>query len=322
MTLVYCPGHVQIEGNEEADKEAKKAAESAPEDPAQDPTPIPHSVAVAVLKHYYRAEQHAEWCHSDNGHWAKVCTVPPRWKDQEGATRAEERILAQFRAGKCSLLADYRHMNGWEESPACECGAPVQDVEHVVLHCVSGNHVPARNRLFEPPAKIGVEVLARFPKRAVRFLRDIGMNAFKKKEPAAQGAVEVNPGRQSAVARGWATRKLKEAENPQKCPVKNPRKRPGYENKPNTNIKGQAFRDKLAKREQARLERAQKQGSEGGAQSGGPSTSEPAGGGQSAAGGGGGPPAPPPGQAEEQKKADGGSPRAAKKPPRPPHTPH
>ena len=43
-------------------------------------------------------------------------------------------------------------------TPACECGAPVQDVEHVLLRCPI--HVKARNRLFEPPMKVGLEVLA------------------------------------------------------------------------------------------------------------------------------------------------------------------
>eukprot|EP00662_Eupelagonemidae_sp_cell21_P058328 gene58328-biopygen30229 len=134
VTLVYCPGHVQVAGNEAADGEAKAAASDAPRDPAEDPTPIPFGVAATVLKQHFRQKQGAE-ARGDGGHWGKVCKDgPPKWAD-EGVTRAEQRILAQLRAGKCSLLADYQNLCGWADSPACKCGAQVESVEHFLLDC-------------------------------------------------------------------------------------------------------------------------------------------------------------------------------------------
>jgi hypothetical protein len=197
-------------------------------------------VAAAVLKQYYRRQQAAE-ARQDGGHWAQVCKDgPPKWKDHEGMTRAEQRILAQFRAGKCSLLNDYRHLCGWAENPACECGAPVQDVEHVLLQCPI--HVPARNRLFEPPMKFGVEVLARFPERAARFLRDTGRSSFKATRAERSGRPRALPAAAQpcsvGAARGWATRKAAGAAGPArqgKAPLKT----------------GEAFRAARAERAQA-----------------------------------------------------------------------
>ena len=248
---MYCPGHVQIAGNEAADEEAKAAANDAPDDPSEDPTPIPFGVAATVLKQHFRRQQAAEE-RQDDGDWAKVCKDgPPKWKDHEEMTRAEQRILAQFRAGKCSLLADYRHLCGWEESPACECGAPVQSVEHVLLQCPI--HVPARNQLFVPPMKFGVEVLARFPERAVRFLRDIGSNTFKATR-AERGArpkalsAAANPASTGAT-RGWATRRAPEAAAGA-APAGGQKKK-----RPLTNLTGEAYRAARADREQAPRER-------------------------------------------------------------------
>ena len=128
VALVYCQGHVQ---NEAADEAVKAAAKGGPGDPSEDPTPIPYGVTATVLAQHFRRLQADEARH-DDGHWAKICRDgPPKWKEHEAMTRAEQHILAQLRATKCSLLADYRHLCGWAESPACECGAPVQNVEHV-----------------------------------------------------------------------------------------------------------------------------------------------------------------------------------------------
>ncbi len=262
VTLVYCPGHVQIAGNEEADEEAKAAAKDAPADPAEDPTPIPFGVAATVLKQHFRAQQAAEQ-RQDDGHWAKACKDgPPKWKDHEGMTCAEQRILAQLRAGKCSLLADYRHLCGWAESPACECGAPVQDVEHVLLHCPL--HVPARNRLFEPPMKYGVEVLARFPERAARFLRDTGYSTFKATREARACPKALPAAANPAVvgaARGWATRRAPEAAAKAAAAAAAPDG--GQRRCPLTNLTGEAFRAAREERAQAPREPRPENGSQG-----------------------------------------------------------
>ena len=104
VALVYCQGHVQ---NEAADEAVKAAAKGGPGDPSEDPTPIPYGVTATVLAQHFRRLQADEARH-DDGHWAKICRDgPPKWKEHEAMTRAEQHILAQLRATKCSLLADY-----------------------------------------------------------------------------------------------------------------------------------------------------------------------------------------------------------------------
>ena len=120
------------------------------------------------------------WTKSSVSRHAEVCRGrAPKWSD-EGQSRAEQRILAQLRAGKSPLLAGYRSSCRFEgtPSPACACGAAGETARHLVLECP--RYVQARNRLFEPPLeRAGMEVLARAPERAVRFLRDIGRSTFK-----------------------------------------------------------------------------------------------------------------------------------------------
>ena len=45
VTIVYVPGHADIEGNEVADVEAKDAAVAARDEPGGDPTPVPYPLA-------------------------------------------------------------------------------------------------------------------------------------------------------------------------------------------------------------------------------------------------------------------------------------
>ena len=140
-----------------------------------------------------------------------------------------------------------RLMCGWAESPACECGAPVQSAEHVLLQCPI--HVPARNRLFEPPMKFGVEVLARFPERAARFLRDAGMNSFKATQAERGAPPEALPAAADpaavGAARGWATRRAGKAAAGAAPAGAQKKKRPL------TNLTGEAYRAARADREQA-----------------------------------------------------------------------
>eukprot|EP00661_Eupelagonemidae_sp_cell13_P002566 gene2566-4064_t len=166
VTLVYCPGHVDIAGNEEADAEAKKAAAQHLSD---DATPIPLGVAATALRQHVRRRRETDAL-GNGGAWAEACKDgAPKWSD-DGMSRAEQRILAQFRAGKTPLVAEYRHLCNFTDTPtpACECGAATESVRHMVLECPI--HTVARNRLFAPPVEPGLQVLARHPDRALRFL--------------------------------------------------------------------------------------------------------------------------------------------------------
>ncbi len=120
VTVAYVPGHANLDLH--ADAEAKGAARDAVE-AGDDRTPISFGLAQSVLRDYGRQRQ-----------WAAV-ERDSAWWHATGLTRGQERIVAQLRAGKSPVLADYRHACKWLDSSACACGAPSESVQHLVLNC-------------------------------------------------------------------------------------------------------------------------------------------------------------------------------------------
>eukprot|EP00662_Eupelagonemidae_sp_cell21_P058039 gene58039-biopygen21819 len=131
VTLAYVPGHVDLDGNEQADQEAKGAAQEARARP-EDPTPIPLDLAKTILRGKARRDQWAA-VERDSAWWAATQGKAPRYPGT--FRRGQERVIAQLRAGKCPITAQYQHRIEQCDSPACECGAAVEDVEHLVLRC-------------------------------------------------------------------------------------------------------------------------------------------------------------------------------------------
>ena len=108
-----------------------QAAREARADPPRQP-PVPFALARSKIRAYGRQKQWAA-VERDSHWWAVTEGRPPKYP--EGLTRGQERIIAQLRAGKCPITAEYRHRCGWEETPACVCGAAVESVAHLVLAC-------------------------------------------------------------------------------------------------------------------------------------------------------------------------------------------
>ena len=90
-------------------------------------------------------------------------------------------MVAQLRAGRCPITAEYRHRCGWEETPACACGSAVESVAHLVLSCP--RYEKERQRLLHWPGERSLTVLAREPARVMAFLREIGREGCAAKAP-------------------------------------------------------------------------------------------------------------------------------------------
>eukprot|EP00666_Eupelagonemidae_sp_cell4sb_P002759 gene2759-19799_t len=190
VTIAYTPGHVGIEQQEEADEEAKEAARDAVMDliyraddgeAERDPTPLPLDVAMNVLQSYFRSEQRSA-VERDSHWWETTQGDAPKWP--KGISRAQERILAQLRAGKCPITAQYKHLiaatecacddkrrkrveSGCVRCPAagCLCGAPMDSVRHLVLECPL--YEQARQEMMTPKTGNSMTILAQEPERVL-----------------------------------------------------------------------------------------------------------------------------------------------------------
>jgi ribonuclease HI len=198
VTLAYVPGHAGIEGNERADVEASAAAEEAKG--AEDPTPIPLPLAKTCIRALGRRQRDAA-IERDSHWWEATRGKKPRWP--RGMTRGQERVIAQLRAGKCPVTAQYLHLieakgttnNAHYKvgSPHCECGA-VDSVRHLVLECPK-YEVQRQRLLDEPGRERDLTILSRRPVRVMEFLREIRRDgcAAPKEPPAGEAQPPAPP---------------------------------------------------------------------------------------------------------------------------------
>ncbi len=110
--------------------------------------------------------------------------------------------MAQLRAGKCPVLADYRHACKWLDSSACACGAPSESVQHLVLNCPL--HENERQRRMTPDTNGSLTVLSLEPARVMAFMRQIGREgcAAVKPTPTPTPAPAATPAKPSSSAGG------------------------------------------------------------------------------------------------------------------------
>ena len=112
-----------------------------------------------------------------DSHWWQVTNgKPPQWP--RGLTRGQERVIAQLRAGKCPITAEYLRLIEAKdadgvpiESAACQCGAAAETVRHLICECPA--YEKERQDLFAEEKLVDLSILARQPARVMRFLRRI-----------------------------------------------------------------------------------------------------------------------------------------------------
>lgn len=136
VTFIWCPGHIGISGNEEADSAARNAANK----PLEINTEIrPQDARNAALKCIFRA-----WQTTWNSIETKLKPIKQsvnKWPAHDSYTRREQVCLTRLRIGHTRITSSFMLKN--EEPPVCDCGG-VLTVKHILTDCV--NLVTIRDR--------------------------------------------------------------------------------------------------------------------------------------------------------------------------------
>ena len=101
-------------------------------------------------------------------------------------------MLAQLRAGKSPVTAEYRHLIGALDSPACACGAAVESVRHLILECP--RYELDRQQMLWDTTDKSLAVLSREPMRVLKFLQrnDRLRNAESAEDALARASAPAN----------------------------------------------------------------------------------------------------------------------------------
>jgi hypothetical protein len=139
ITVIWIPGHHEIDGNERADLEAKKAA--------TDPTlsqPYKHKPLKSAKRRGINANAKDQWQRQWNES-TKTATGLRRITKRKGvktgaklynaiSRRQTVATLARLRTGHCGLKQHLYRLS-IEDSPFCECKQGQETVEHYLLEC-------------------------------------------------------------------------------------------------------------------------------------------------------------------------------------------
>lgn len=221
LTLRWVPGHLGVDGNEQADDEAKEAAHgrsSAPRllPPALQKT-LPISAAKAKQLHLTKLKARArdDWHTSRRGVKLKVMCGQlhsPRYgKLVAPLSRRQAAVLIQLRTGHAPLAAHLHRINR-ADTPTCpSCGDAQETVLHLLVQCPRYAVERARHlgRLgrnsqkleFLLNAKAALEPLFKFLTATRRFHTTFGAlfsgkDEARAREGAPGGAAGARPARQ------------------------------------------------------------------------------------------------------------------------------
>lgn len=139
IELTWTPSHMGVFGNERADRLAKSGASSKPA-PVFNRTSdfIRHRAKTSVLRNW-----NSQWCHFKRTHPTSIASqalaFPPRLKlhpfhAKPGRRRRYHTQLIRAITGH-GRHAYFLHRIGSIDSPACPCGAPIQDIPHIFQSC-------------------------------------------------------------------------------------------------------------------------------------------------------------------------------------------
>ena len=135
LTIVWIPGHMDIDGNERADMEAKHAAMTSTAGDTFKYSPL-KSCRVQQIKAMAKKQWSKEWLENTKTahHLRRIQTKQGTKIYNNMVNRASCAQLAQLRTGHCGLNK-YLHRFGKRDSPTCGCGHGVETVEHFLLEC-------------------------------------------------------------------------------------------------------------------------------------------------------------------------------------------
>jgi ribonuclease HI len=148
LTIIWIPGHVEIEGNERADTEAKHAALTPATDAKFKHLPL-KSCRAQQIKTMAKEQWTATWTRNKETaqHLKRIATKPGVKTGSKLYNCLPNRTacaqIAQLRTGHCGLNK-YLHRFKKRDDPKCECGR-VETVEHFLMEC--HRYVEQRNEL-------------------------------------------------------------------------------------------------------------------------------------------------------------------------------
>ena len=176
-TIAFCwvPGHVGIQGNENADQAAKRALRRA--EPPQ--YRLPYSDYFPGVKSYVKQKWQQRWNSADANRPNKLYTIQPDIKPfhVEGLTRKEESVVHRLRIGHTRLTHGYlmEQRGPIKIPPTCNlCNNPDEPltVNHFLINCPALGYI--RGRYYRVP-----DIRYLFEnvplKQILTFLREAGL---------------------------------------------------------------------------------------------------------------------------------------------------
>jgi ribonuclease HI len=135
VTIMWCPSHQKIRGNERADRLAKQATNRACE------SPVSHTIARARRKTKAATgiAWRKEWRTSPKlGGYATANRIPPSTSPSKAFCKTPREVfgrLIQCRTNH-SYTGEFRRRFFPQEDLSCPCGEEFQTREHIIVHCI------------------------------------------------------------------------------------------------------------------------------------------------------------------------------------------
>lgn len=129
ITLFWCPGHVEIEGNEKADSKAKEALK---QDEEHDKF-IWHDYRQQIKKYIYDIWS-KEFNDLTNNKLKEIIPIPCKRFENYNLNRQDRQIITRLRIGHTNLT--HKHYMENTDPPKCECGTDnLLTVKHIFNNC-------------------------------------------------------------------------------------------------------------------------------------------------------------------------------------------
>ena len=136
ITLVWVPGHAEVEGIERADELAKQGS-STPGIGPEPSIPISKKLCDGIVKDWLRSEHAQRWGNYKGGMHTKNFLPTPirKWtKELIGLDRDRIRRVVGAITGHCGLNKHLAKM-GIKDSPGCSCGSVEETGIHILCEC-------------------------------------------------------------------------------------------------------------------------------------------------------------------------------------------